>query len=138
MMLSSLYAGLAFSNASLGATHAMAHSLGGLLDLTHGESNAVLLEYVIDFNYESASERYRHIGLAMGLDLKSGEEKETILSAVRRLRMDVGFNQTLGQMGIKRSDIPELAEKAMRDACMVTNPRRPVIRDIEVIYEESL
>ena len=33
MMLGSLEAGLAFSNASLGAVHAMAHSLGGVLDL---------------------------------------------------------------------------------------------------------
>ena len=33
MMLGSLQAGLAFSNAILGAVHAMAHSLGGLLDL---------------------------------------------------------------------------------------------------------
>ncbi|HML05325.1 MAG TPA: iron-containing alcohol dehydrogenase, partial [Methanobacterium sp.] len=37
MMLGSLEAGLAFSNASLGAVHAMAHSVGGFLDLHHGE-----------------------------------------------------------------------------------------------------
>ena len=38
MMLSSLHAGLAFSNASLGLIHAMAHSLGGFLDLPHGNA----------------------------------------------------------------------------------------------------
>ncbi|NMB77487.1 MAG: iron-containing alcohol dehydrogenase, partial [Methanomicrobiales archaeon] len=43
-MLGSLFAGLAFSNASLGAVHAMAHSLGGYSDLPHGECNALLLE----------------------------------------------------------------------------------------------
>jgi Alcohol dehydrogenase, class IV len=37
LMLGSLQAGLAFSNASLGAVHAMSHSMGGLLDLPHGE-----------------------------------------------------------------------------------------------------
>lgn len=43
MMLGSLCAGLTFSNASLGVTHAMAHSLGGFLDLPHGETDATLL-----------------------------------------------------------------------------------------------
>ena len=39
IMLASMEAGLAFSNAVLGAVHAMAHSLGGLMDLPHGECN---------------------------------------------------------------------------------------------------
>ncbi|MEN6351531.1 MAG: iron-containing alcohol dehydrogenase, partial [Syntrophomonas sp.] len=46
MMRGSMLAGLAFSNAILGAVHAMAHSLGGLLDLPHGECNAILLRHV--------------------------------------------------------------------------------------------
>jgi alcohol dehydrogenase class IV len=41
-------------------------------------------------------------------------------------------------LGVRRGDIPELAGKAMQDACMVTNPRQPTPRDIEVIYEEAL
>jgi alcohol dehydrogenase class IV len=138
MMLASLHAGLAFSNASLGAVHAMAHSLGGLLDLPHGESNAILLEYVIDFNYEAAPERYNRVAQAMGLELRRGEEKEALIGAIRQLRLDAGINQTLGQLGMKQGDIPELAEKAMRDTCMVTNPRRPTLLDIEVIYEKAL
>lgn len=47
IMLASLEAGLAFSNASLGAVHAMAHALGGYLDLPHGECNSILLQHVI-------------------------------------------------------------------------------------------
>jgi len=59
MMLGSLEAGLAFSNASLGAVHAMSHSLGGLLDLPHGLCNAMLLDGVVDFNDGRAEQRYR-------------------------------------------------------------------------------
>ena len=54
MMLASLESGLAFSNASLGAAHAMAHSLGGLLDLPHGQCNAMLLDGDVDFNLTTA------------------------------------------------------------------------------------
>jgi alcohol dehydrogenase class IV len=53
------------------------------------------------------------------------------------LRKAIGIDQTLGEIGLSSRDIPELAGKAMQDACMVTNPRRPVQRDIEVIYEEA-
>jgi alcohol dehydrogenase len=138
MMLGSLHAGLAFSNASLGAVHAMAHSLGGFLDFPHGKANAILLEHVMAFNFDTAVERYVRIGEAMGLDLKWGEEKEIILSATRRLRQMVGVDQTLGQVGLRRGDIPELAGKALQDACMVTNPRRPTQHDVEAIYESAL
>jgi len=141
VMLGSLEAGLAFSNASLGAVHAMAHSLGGLLDLPHGECNAILLEHVMAFNFPEAGERFSHIGEAMGLDLKQqnlGEKKAAILAEVMRLRKAVGIEQSLGQKGVQRTDIPELSQKAMDDPCIVTNPRRPVRRDIEVIFEEAL
>src|SRR5260370_29733020 len=69
MMLASLEAGLPFSNASLGAVQAMAHSLGGLLDLPHGQCNAMLLDGVVDFNYGQVEERYRDISTAMGIEI---------------------------------------------------------------------
>ena len=137
MMLGSLHAGLAFSNASLGAVHAMAHSLGGFLDFPHGQTNAILLEHVISYNFETAFDRYLRIGQAMGLVPRRGQEKESILSAIRNLGKAVGISQTLGQIGLSRSDIPKLAKKAMQDVCMVTNPRRPTQQDIEVIYEKA-
>ncbi len=141
IMLGSLQAGLAFSNASLGAIHAMAHSLGGLLDLPHGECNAILLEHVVSYNFPKARDRYAKIGEAMGLDLDSLRSKDIlamILSEISRLKRSVGIQKTLGERGMKRADIPTLALNAMRDPCMVTNPRVPTQRDIEVIYEEAL
>lgn len=135
MMLGSLHAGLAFSNASLGAVHAMAHSLGGFLDSPHGEANAILLGPVIDFNYDAAAGRYSDIGRAMGL---RNVGKENIIREVSRIQKSVGVYRTLAEIGVRTSDIPALANKAMADACMVTNPRKPVQRDIEVILEQAL
>jgi alcohol dehydrogenase class IV len=55
---------LAFLNAtSLSLVYAGAHALGGLLDLLHGECNALLLDHVIRFNFESAPDRYREVEL---------------------------------------------------------------------------
>ncbi|MBI5441732.1 MAG: iron-containing alcohol dehydrogenase [Deltaproteobacteria bacterium] len=141
VMRASLNAGLAFSNASLGAVHAMAHGLGGLLDLPHGECNALLLEHVVAFNYPEAEERFRQIALAMGLDLGGmvpSAVKRAVENEIRRLKAAVGLDRTLRADGVGRSDIPELACRAVRDPTLVTNPRRATQRDLEVIYEESL
>ncbi len=141
MMRGSLEAGRAFSNASLGAVHATAHSLGGLLDMPHGECNALLLNAVVAFNYAAAGERYDQIGEAMGLDLRgmSGPEKlRRILDEISALKASVGITATLQQKGVQTQDIAQLAGNALHDPCMVTNPRRPTQRDIEVVYEEAL
>jgi alcohol dehydrogenase class IV len=141
MVLGSLHAGLAFSNASLGAVHALAHSLGGYLDLPHGECNALLLEHVVRFNMNSAAERYGRIGEIMGIDMRGMTESERarrIVSEMAALRQRVGITQGLEQRGVRAADIGELATHAYQDACLVTNPRRASVGDIKAIYGDAL
>jgi alcohol dehydrogenase class IV len=81
------------------------------------------------------------MGKALNLDLKGmkpQEIKNSIVAEIDRLKRSVGIQKSLGELGIKRTDIPTLAQKALKDPCMVTNPRVPTQRDIEVIYEEAL
>ena len=66
MAQAALEAGLAFTNAILGATHAMSHQVGGMLDLPHGVVNGVLLPHVIRFNGAELPERFVPIAQAMG------------------------------------------------------------------------
>ena len=141
MMLASLEAGLAFSNAILGAVHAMAHSLGGYLDLPHGECNAILLTGVIAFNYSSCPERYDRIAETMGISLRGCDEAARsglLVKKISELRENIGISPTIGRLGVKKSDIPRLAEFAMLDACMATNPKMMRRQDIEEIYEAIL
>jgi alcohol dehydrogenase class IV len=141
MMLGCLEAGLAFSNASLGAVHALAHSLGGYLDLPHGECNAILLRQVMEFNMPAAGDQFSLILKAMGFEsrrLTPREMAASILAEIERLRRAVGIHQTLHDLGVHRTDVRQLAESAERDPCLATNPRAANRRDIEVLYEESL
>ena len=141
MMLGSLEAGLAFSNASLGAVHAMAHSLGGFLNLSHGECNAILLDHVIDFNFDAEPLRYQDIGEAMGINfdgMNVNEIKTAIMGELKHLKESIGIDHTLKQMGVKESEIPHLSKNAMEDSCIVTNPRRPEQKDIEAIFKKAL
>lgn len=141
MMLSSLNAGLAFSNASLGLVHAMAHSLGGLLDLSHGECNALLLDRVVEFNFEAESEKYKEIARAFGLEvdgLKDEDVKMALTKGIRDLKDKAHVNYSLKHVGVRGEDIPELARKAMNDACIITNPKRPSQSDVEEIFKNAL
>jgi len=140
IMLASLEAGLAFSNASLGAVHAMAHSLGGLLDLPHGECNALLLDHVVAFNYRATPERYDRIGEIFGAQLsgRAPQEKQSVVvESIRAFKAQIGFQSGLAKRDVRRADIGLLARKALADPCMATNPRRARLADIEAIYQEA-
>ncbi|MBG0778100.1 MAG: iron-containing alcohol dehydrogenase [Desulfovibrionaceae bacterium] len=142
MMLGSMYAGLAFSNAILGAVHAMAHSLGGLLDLPHGLCNAILLDHVIDYNFEAEPARYGELALALDPTLTPGDapeaKRDAALRAVRGLKRAVGVTATLGELGVTEADLDGLARNALNDPCMTTNPRAPSLEDVKAIYAKAL
>lgn len=138
MMMASLKAGLAFSNASLGLVHAMAHSLGGALGLAHGECNAMLLEKVVLYNYSAAGEKYDRLANAMGLDIHAREpsRRASVLSeGIASLRKQVGITQRLVDLNVSLSDLPRLAGYAHKDPCLATNPRAASPEDIEKIYK---
>lgn len=141
MMLASTYAGLAFSNAILGAVHAMAHSLGGLLDLPHGLCNAILLDHVVDFNFEAVPDKYCILGNILGspvpVEAPYDESKDATLQAFRALKTAAGVSNRLCDLGMNKSDLPLLAEKALLDACMLTNPRQPSHQEVMDIYEAT-
>jgi alcohol dehydrogenase len=140
MMEGSMETGLAFSNASLGLMHAMSHSLGGFCDVSHGECNAMLLPYVVDFNYDTVPERYDKIAEAMGIKaegLGHEEKKKALADTIKDFLMKAGIGETLGQICLKE-DIPELARKTMKDVCLATNPRPVRLEDAITIFEEAL
>lgn len=141
MSMASLTAGLAFSNAILGATHAMTHQVDGLIDQHHGETNASILPHVMEFNLSTCPERFRDIAEAMGEDvsgLTAMAAAERAVMAVRRLISDIGLAKGLRDIGLTEEFIPLLSENALKDACLVTNPRPASREDIADIFRKCL
>ena len=142
MMLGSMLAGLSFSNAILGAVHSMAHSLGGHADLPHGLCNAILLDIVVAFNFDSAPERYRDVALALGEDMGGcglGDEcRDKVLAAIRRLKSEVGADKHLAALGVSPKDLDKLARLALADPCLATNPRKPSLEDIRDMFAQAM
>lgn len=141
MMLASLYAGLAFSNASLGCVHSLAHSLGGFLDLPHGECNAILLPHVVDYNFDVAADRYTRIAGILGIETHNRSGK-SVRDELKKYLMDMnhrlGIFQTLNKLGVQSDTIPFLSDRAIKDPCNATNPKPPEKKDLEVIYSEAM
>lgn len=141
MAQASLQAGLAFSNAILGATHAMSHQVGGLLDAPHGVVNGVLLPHVIRYNARATPDRFIALAAAAGLDVAGmpGEEAAELLADhVRRLADDVGVPRGLRELGVTEADVPRLADTTLDDACLTTNPRAATLHDVEKLFLEAL
>ncbi|TDT33350.1 iron-containing alcohol dehydrogenase [Naumannella halotolerans] len=141
MAQASLNAGLAFTNAILGATHAMSHQVGGLLDAPHGLINGVLLPHVIRFNARAAPERFVDLALAAGLPahgMPGLEAAELLAERVRALADEVGVPKGLRALGVTEEQLPEMAQGTLDDACLTTNPRSSSAAEIESLFRAAL
>lgn len=131
----STLAGMAFSNCSLGIIHSMAHKIGGEFGIVHGESNAILMPYVIDYNRKS-TDKYTKLEGELGID--------NIAELVRELNARVGIAKSLSEAKgttINEEDFKEavarMAQNAYDDACTLTNPRDTSPEDIKKVYEAA-
>ena len=139
MSLGQYIAGMGFSNVGLGIVHSMAHPLSAVYDIPHGKACAMLLTAVLKFNAPATGEKYREIARVMGVPNVDAMDEETYRQAaidvIQKLADDVGIPKSLSEAGVKREDIPFLAESAFNDACTPGNPRDASLEEIIGIYE---
>lgn len=141
MAMASLKASLSFSNAILGATHAMVHQVDGLLDKHHGESNACVLPNVMEFNIIACPFKFKQIAEALGEEvtgLSTWAAADVAVKAVRRLISDVGLGEGLAKVGLEEDFLPVLSRNALKDACLITNPRDADENDIQELFRRSM
>ncbi|MFT9846288.1 iron-containing alcohol dehydrogenase [Aneurinibacillus sp. REN35] len=141
MAMASLQAGLAFSNAILGAVHAMAHAVGGYLDMPHGKLNAILLPYVMEYNYLATPERFMHIAELMGQSIAGmtvAEAGKRAIYQVKQLAEEIGIPQRLADIGLTEDLILQMSQAASEDACLITNPRDMTVTELESLFRKAL
>lgn len=134
-------AGMAFNNASLGYVHAMAHQLGGFYDLPHGVCNAILLPRVQEYNAAIVPGRLKDVAEAMGVSVAGLSDKEgavKAIDAIKKLSADINIPSGIAELGAKESDLPTLAENALKDACGATNPKQATFDEIVQIFKNSM
>ena len=139
MSLGQYIAGMGFSNVGLGIVHSMAHPLSAVYDIPHGKACAMLLTAVLKFNAPATGEKYREIARVMGVPnvdtMDESTYRQAAIDVIQKLADDVGIPKSRSEAGVKREDIPFLAESAFNDACTPGNPRDASKEEIIAIYE---
>ncbi len=146
-------AAMAFSNASVGVNHALAHAFGARFGVAHGRANALMLPHVMAYNaavptkfmpspYTKgyvAHNKYATVADLLGLGGHTVEEKvKSLIAATEQLLDQLGFPRSIAQLGISREQfvqaVPELARIAFDDPSWRSNPRMPLITELVELF----
>lgn len=141
MSIAAYKAGIAFSNAGLGLTHAIAHQIGAHYHIPHGVANAILLPYVMAFNALTCEKGYAELAVAMGVKHEPMTRREScnaVIKVVRSLVLDLGLPNALSAYKVNADDFQQLAERAMLDICLIGNPRQVTATQIVVLLNQVL
>ncbi|MEV1201319.1 maleylacetate reductase [Microbispora rosea] len=98
-------AAVAFASAGSGLHHKICHVLGGMFDLPHAQTHAVVLPHVLAFNAPSAPEAERRIAAAFGA--------ATAVEGLAALRAEVGAPRALKDYGMPEEGIAKAVAPIM-------------------------
>jgi alcohol dehydrogenase len=118
----------------------MAHAVGGAFAVHHGLANAILLPHGMRFNSVLVPNRYGRIARALGVNAGGRSEIEVVaegISAVSTLAQDCTLPTRLRDVGVPSEALPALAEVALTDAAIFTNPRSASREDLLALFEAA-
>ena len=146
-------AALAFSNASVGVNHALAHAFGARFGVAHGRANALMLPHVIAYNASVptkfrpspnqrayvAPKKYAMIADLLGLGGHTVDEKvKNLIAAIEQLLDQLAVPRSIADLGISKEEferaIPDLAKIAFDDPSWGSNPRMPLIGELVELF----
>ena len=147
-------AGMAFANAFLGVCHSMAHKLGAFHHLPHGVANALMINYVLEFNaaevpakmgtfsqydYPKTLARYAQVADALGIKGKDDKAKlKGLMKKIEELKEYCGIKKCIKDYGVDEQyfldTLDNMVEQAFDDQCTGANPRLPLMSEIKDMY----
>lgn len=149
-------AGLAFANAFVGVNHALAHSLGSIFKIAHGRANAVLLPYVVRYNAAVPSKfmpfpnvkayvaHRKYAQFADSMNWGGGDVRakvEALVGKIFELLETCHLPTSIKELGITEADferaLPEIIRAAYDDISIRSNPRMPLMRELEEVLRTA-
>jgi alcohol dehydrogenase class IV len=141
MALAATMAGLAFSNVGVALVHALEYPVGGATHCSHGAGNGLLLPYVMRFNLPPRQREMATIARLLGEDttgLSEAQAAERAVTAVERLRADIGIPLRLRDLGVTEAQLRPFAEKAFAiKRILRVNPRPVTLDDVTAILRAA-
>ncbi len=134
----------AASVSRVGIAHFMGHPVEKRAHVTHGVGCTLMLPYAIQFNLIACPGKYAKIAEVMGepvSGLSVYDAANKTIGAIKRLSVALGMPQTMKEIGIKKAQIPEMADEAISsygDLIKMWNPRDVSRDDLIDIYNSAL
>jgi maleylacetate reductase len=99
-----------------GASHGIGHALGAFADVPHGHTSCVMLPHVMRYNERTTAAGQQLIAEALG--------RPTVPAAAAVAELIAALKQptTLRAVGVTREQLPKIAEAAMSNLWIRTNP----------------
>lgn len=120
MALGSLLAGLALASARLGLVHGLAHPLGSLYHLPHGQVCGALLPWVVEYNLDAATEKYTRLARSIG----AGDTPEDLAAWLRDLVADLDADLDFADVGLAPEDLDQIVLSTLSSGSTAHNPRK--------------
>lgn len=139
MMLAALWAGTAMDHSGLGLVHALSGPFTSRLHLHHGLANALLLPYVMRFNFPAVSIARRQ-KLVQVLGLSANSDNEAMVKALTQFVHNLGLPTRLNDLDVSLDNVDwdTIAEETTRMILINNNPRPAPAADCRTILNEML
>lgn len=126
MLLGAHLAGLSLASVSMGLHHGVCHVLGGSVDIPHGIANSIILPHAIRFNADFTAAQLLPAAEAMGIEVSDNSPAgvvETMALSISNLISKMNVPQRLRDVGVKKTDLPRLAQMAFQNRSVQNNPK---------------
>lgn len=140
MALGSTLAGIAISQAGVGACHAIAMGIGGYYPIPHGLALIMIYPEVMKINLTQVKERYFEIAKTLGEEVDNLpliEGAERCIKYTEELRKKLNVNFRLSKFGIQKKDIDKLIINS-NNPDMSCNLKKLSYKDIQKILISRL
>jgi alcohol dehydrogenase class IV len=118
MMVASTMGATAFQK-GLGAMHSLSHPCSANLNTHHGQTNGVVMPYVLAWNRSALEAKMTRLAAYLGLPRPSFD---AVQSWILALREQIGIPATLADLGMRAEHVPIFAQQAFEDPSTGGNP----------------
>lgn len=146
MANASLMAGIAFSNSMVGLVHAIAHSLGAICHVPHGDAVAIILPYVMEYNLDKLEKEYAELlyyfvseeeYINTPKEIRAKRTIEEVKKLIIKLNKISGLPAKLKDAKVEKKDLAKVAQIAIDDGAMLVNLKSAEEKDIISILEKA-
>ncbi len=126
MLLGAHLAGFSLASVTMGLHHGVCHVLGGTVAIPHGIANTIILPHAVCFNADATAAQLLPAAEAMGIELSGNSPAGTVelmAQSISKLTSKMNLPQRLREVGVKKSDLPRLAQIAFKNRSVQNNPK---------------